>query len=806
MNAEVQPSALVRLHGKVMRTYDSRPQQVKIVNVYTFNARKERRLLIPRTMFCPVSEGDAITAYGLVENNPQYGQQLRATAPPWVEIGVDKETVIQCFCRALRGTGIGNIKAQKLYATFNKYAESLSEKETVSYISDLSHRLVHNEDTSFFCLYSDVVNERQMMKLLKWWYKSRSLRRLYLLGLTKTDIRAVKYMSHDEIYEKCVENPYQVVELSLEKCDAIMNRLNKSIDPMVRYHGTILRKINDYNTRGWTGVPSFRLKKDFPDMTNHMKTLRENYDVHGELYTIYLDRPYCVETYMATELAHMINANFHNEPGPDPNFIRKTLTPEQKDAVKMSLDNQLSIITGGPGTGKTTIVSEIVHNLELRNISYAVASFTGKAVARIREVIGKGNASTLHKMIAKSGKFRGFQHLIIDETSMVTAELLYTFMKVFNDEPYKITLVGDANQLMPISWGNLFGELLKTNMVPFVKLKKNHRVIEGIDINGIIINSRRIINYDPDDEDDRIEGLKFKTTLNFQLIEGNIDIVYDIVRALKNQGSGPNDVTILSPYNRSLDELNATCQQIFNDGEEYVTDSRDKTWMIGDRVMMIVNNYEVNIMNGEEGMVEDVSLDKGTILVDFPGHGKYEFKLEPKPNSIHEYDDVDAVGFSDGEKHTNTDELTVLNLRHSYSVTVHKSQGSEWEYVVLYVPLGKTGGSFLNRNLIYTAITRAKRCVYCVGNVQAIINGAATKPGYRCDNLAIRIQEEVPRIEAAQKEQEGVAIEMEDPVEQAPVVSINRSDDLFIDRPPNTIPNDIGDTIPDMLSLTPNDL
>lgn len=730
---------LVRITGKVESTYDRKSDSVKQLKVYTFKQKKSHTVLVPYSIFCPVAEGDAISAVCVVESHPRYGEQLRVEEPPFIELGVDRDTVVQCFIKSLRGTGMGNVKSQKLYERFLKYTANKNEKEVVSYITELSFRYMRDSDNSFFGLYDDLITDGQIAKLMKWWYKQRSLRRLYLLGLNNREIKSIRRLSLNQIYDQCIKNPFVIAEIPLEKCVSILKRISRTIGPDDIRRGQMVRKIHDYTSnKGWTGVPISKLAYIFPDMPLHLDVLYKEYGIRYDLETVYLEYPYIVETEMAKKLTIMARSTFDSVPSEDANFMRKTLTEEQKRAVQMALDNKISIVTGGPGTGKTTIVSEIIHNLELRDISYEVASFTGKAVARLREVIGKRTPSTMHKMIAKSKDYkksngqRGFRHLIIDEVSMVTLELMYEFMEVF-DHDYSITLVGDKDQLEGIGWGNLFGELIMSQTVPTVYLTKNHRVVQGFAVNGILLNAKAMTDYDPEVD---LENFQFTVTENFQLLDGNINFIYDIVRSLKNCGIPSTNVTIISPYNKYLDEINSTCQQVFNDGNEYVCDSRNKVWMVADRVMMAENNYDINIMNGEEGIVKSVSLDKGSIDVEFYDHGTFEFKLESK---IKENDNTEWQGFYSGEKFVENDELTVMQLRHSFAITVHKFQGSECDYIIFFVPEHNGNNFFLTKNLVYTAITRAKIAVWGVGDIDALSKGAVNPPQYRCDNLCRRI-------------------------------------------------------------------
>ena len=223
---------------------------------------------------------------------------------------------------------------------------------------------------------------------------------------------------------------------------------------------------------GWTGIPSTTLVRMFPNIKDHIVMLKDEFGVETDLHTIYTSYAYEVETSIAELVKDLLTSPPIFIPS-EISFTRNDLSQEQKDAVSMALNKNISVITGSGGSGKSSVIKEIVHNLEKNGIPYRVASFTGKAVARIREITEKKEPATLHMMIAtnKSNKEKksSFSCLILDESSMITTQLLYEFRKQFPHK-FKIIFVGDNNQLQPIGWGSLFEALIKTNIVPVTTL------------------------------------------------------------------------------------------------------------------------------------------------------------------------------------------------------------------------------------------------------------------------------------------------------------------------------------------------
>lgn len=706
----------------------------KIFTIHAEKMNKQFRCVLSYSKaFCPIREGDAI--FGIAEyiQDSRYGDTLNITQPPFVALGEDENTLIKSFVIALKGSGFGTMRANNLLETLKVKFGSLSE--ACVNLDKLSSFYFYKNETDMSLLqpYSLVLKEYQMMKLLKWWYKNRNQRRLWLLGINNTEIRNAK-MSPEEMYSMCLENPYKIYSLSMDKCDDIFNRIGKQTSSEIRQCAVISRSLHDYMNRGWSGIPSNILSKIYPESYEYMPMLRDMFDIKTELHTIYLPYPYDVEVGIADMVTNLLDGPLlpHAMDPSEITYTRSDLTENQKRVVEQALSDNICIIKGGGGTGKTTIIKEIVHNLVEKNISYRVVSFTGKAVARIREVIDKKEPMTMHMTITatKNNKKNIFSHLIIDEASMVTSELMYEFIEKFSHD-FRITLIGDPNQLKPIGWGNMFDQLIQSNAVPTYTLTRCHRVEN--DNSGILINANNIIECsDPHYNGPQFE---FEETDNFNIIEGGMDMIRNLLTILQNNNVSGDKITIISPYNKYLQQINKICQNIYNDIKRSVTDENGCIWKIGDRVMMTENNYFINVMNGDEGIITDLTSTQ--IQVMFKDGRYYVFSL---------------VSYGDNNDDVNIDkdvyegikskkELTTKSLVHSFGVSVHRYQGSEADYIIFYVPKSNPS-TFLNRNLMYTAITRAKKMLWMVGDYDTMLRASTTKPGYRCDNLGKRLKQE----------------------------------------------------------------
>ena len=412
-------------------------------------------------------------------------------------------------------------------------------------------------------------------------------------------------------------------------------------------------------------------------------------------------------------------------------------------------------------THNTNCLTQIIHNLELRNISYVACSFTGKAVAVIRERTKSQKPSTIHRLIynAKMDPFKRtkktqfekdipldeYDHVIFDESSMITTELLYDFLTVYPTIK-KLTFIGDCNQLQPIGWGSFFQQMLKSETIPTYKLTTNFRVIAKLG-GGIISNANELINHNEP------IPFEFTETEDFRVMEGPIERVYEVVKGCFKSSVPIKDLIVICPYNKCLDEINKKIQEIYNLGGRSVTDSRGYKWIVGDRVMLTENDKEIGVFNGETGYVKDLT-DKA-LLIDFGQAGCHEFLIEPTEKNktysrtgqaaSYEFQDGSAEYVNDDEDLVDT-ERTVKKLSLSFCITVDKSQGSEYQYVIFYIPEFNTG-SFINKNRIYTAITRSQKMCFVVVSDLTDLSVASTKRSpTRFDNLHKRLSSELPNL------------------------------------------------------------
>jgi len=404
-------------------------------------------------------------------------------------------------------------------------------------------------------------------------------------------------------------------------------------------------------------------------------------------------------------------------------------TQQQSDAIRSAFEQKISIITGGPGTGKTTLVNAITTIAKKNNIHVQLASPTGKAAKRLSQVTGCP-ASTIHRLIGTQPDSHQLLHnkenplpgdiIIIDEASMIDIRLARNLLNAIRPDAH-LVLVGDMDQLPSVGPGNVLRDLIQSaEESPTIHLTKLNTIHRQSADSEIITNAHRI---------NAGEMPKFYTNGNggdFYLFKtatakSAADRVVDLVteRIPRAFGYAPDDIQVLTPIHAGAagdNMLNTRLQNALNPiaGRQILT-SFNREFRVGDRVIQTKNDYKENVFNGDQGVV--VKIGKNP-------------KNKDKPTAWIQFDTLTIP-------YTKT-ELAYVNL--AYALTVHKSQGSEYPCVV--VTALTQHYIMLQRNLLYTAVTRARELVVIVGNRRALgIAVQNNKVGQRNTNLAARIKD-----------------------------------------------------------------
>ncbi|MBI5544561.1 MAG: ATP-dependent RecD-like DNA helicase [Deltaproteobacteria bacterium] len=394
-----------------------------------------------------------------------------------------------------------------------------------------------------------------------------------------------------------------------------------------------------------------------------------------------------------------------------------SLAPEQREAIRQAVTSKVLVITGGPGTGKTTLVNGIIQILERKGRRILLAAPTGRAAKRLTETTGR-EAKTLHRLLEFSPRETIFQRnpenplqadlVILDETSMVDTALGYHVLQALPPS-CQLVLVGDVDQLPSVGPGSVLADLIRSQALPVVRLQHIFRQAEQ---SLIVANAHRINRGELPRQDNR-DGSDF-----FFLEEEQPEAILATVKSLVRErlprkfGLDPvREIQVLTPMHRGslgAAALNLELQAMLNTSGPSLQRG-GRTLRAGDKVMQVRNNYDLDVFNGDIGSIEAIEEEAQLVQV------RYEDR---------------RVSYS----FTELDELV-----HAYACTVHKAQGSEYPCIVL--PLHTQHYPLLQRNLLYTAVTRGKRLVVVVGSKRAL--GIAVKngrTGERHTRLAARLR------------------------------------------------------------------
>jgi exodeoxyribonuclease V alpha subunit len=374
-----------------------------------------------------------------------------------------------------------------------------------------------------------------------------------------------------------------------------------------------------------------------------------------------------------------------------------SLAEEQKEAIRKAITEKVLVITGGPGVGKTTIINAILKIFSAKKLKVELCAPTGRAAKRMSEATGT-SAKTIHRLIEYGPTEGGFKRnqdnpidadiIIVDETSMMDVVLMHHLLKAI-DSGSSIILVGDIDQLPSVGPGNVLHDIISSETIPTVRLTEIFRQAKESDI---VINAH-LINKG------RFPVIKKDNSTDFHFIEKEtpeevLNTIIDVVTMripIRFGFDVVDDIQVLTPMNRGIlgaGNLNIELQKVLDNVKENSIQRGSRTFYVGDKVMQIRNNYDKEVFNGDIGRISKIDREDQEVYIEF---------------------DCRTVGYDFSE----LDEVVL-----AYAATVHKAQGSEYPCVIM--PIHTTHFPMLQRNLLYTGITRAKRLFVMVGTKKAI--------------------------------------------------------------------------------------
>ena len=698
-------------------------------------------------IFSTIAEGVNIEATGDNTDHPTYGTQFKVVS--FEEKAPEDQEAIERYLGSGAIKGIGLAMAARIVRRF--------KEDTFRIIEEEPERLAEVKG----------ISERKAMEIASQVNEKRDLRQamifLQQFGITMNLAVKIYNKYGQEVYGILKENPYRLADdiegVGFRTADDIAAKAGIRTDSDFRVRSGILYTLLQASGEGHTFLPQEELtaktsellgidkdiiEKNYMDLSIERKIIMKQ---SGEQTQIYSASFYYMEANTATMLRELdiaydvadaeIEQRIHN-------IEKQTgmqLDEHQVQAVKEAVRNGLLVITGGPGTGKTTTINTIIRYFEMEGMDIFLAAPTGRAAKRMSETTGF-EARTIHRMLELNGGMEGsagFERnetnpletdlVIIDEMSMVDITLMNSLLKAIAPGT-RLILVGDINQLPSVGPGSVLKDIIQSEAFNVVMLTKIFRQASTSDI---IVNAHKINRGEE-------VSLDNKSMDFFFLKRYEADIIINVVLQLVKQklpkfvDATPYDIQVLTPMRKGLlgvERLNGILQQYLNppDQSKREKEHGDMVFREGDKVMQTKNNYQLEweictkfgltvdkgmgIFNGDMGIITEINDFAETMTVEFDEGRKVEYSYKL------------------------LDELEL-----AYAITIHKSQGSEYPAVV--IPLLSGPSMLMNRNLLYTAVTRARKCVTLVGNDatfnQMIQNTSQQK---RYSGLCDRIRESV---------------------------------------------------------------
>ena len=687
-----------------------------------------------------VAPGEYLSVRGRWTRHPTYGPQLKAEV---VERRLPqglKEIFHYLSSGAVKG--VGKATARLIIEEFGEDALNVieSDPEQLTKIKGITKKRANQIGEVF----RQQMGSRRLMEFL-----SEHQLPLELAALLR---RAYG----DVALEVVRSNPYLLVseefEVEFSQADKLALSLGVGAEDPLRLEAGLLHELSHNNrNNGHTFLPRRKLVEATSALLSISGELLEDSleallrrgeaeceQVAGQ-EAVYLPALYEAETYIAGRLTEMSRAELLPPEGLD-KLIRRiekeqriSYAPQQRQAVELAAGRQVMLLTGGPGTGKTTCLRGVLALFEMMGLETALAAPTGRAAKRLGELCST-DASTIHRLLEtgfdpRSGKLVFTRNsydplkadaVIVDETSMVDVPLMAALLDALDDD-CRLVLVGDPDQLPSVGPGSLFADLIRSGVVPTVRLTEIFRQAAQ----SAIVRSAHLINRGQVPDLRRGEGDFFCLTRREP--EAVLDTVVDLCRRRlpERMGIPAGEIQVLSPTRRrgtGTRALNQVLQAALNPPLEGKGERRFGDWVFraGDRVMQVRNNYDIlwreeggtdsgmGMFNGDIGVIR--SIEKEVITVDFDGK-----VVEYSPDMLGE-------------------------LEPAFAVTVHKAQGSEYRAVILAALEGAP--MLMTRGVLYTAVTRARELFIVVGSPEAVAgmvnNNRQTK---RYSGLRARLME-----------------------------------------------------------------
>ncbi|HKX50603.1 MAG TPA: ATP-dependent RecD-like DNA helicase, partial [Candidatus Binatia bacterium] len=671
----------------------------------------------------PVSEGEEIKVFGFWKTHPRYGQQFQADH--WEKVDPATLEGIEKYLGSGMIKGIGPTYARRLVDAFGL--------ETLRILSQEPHRVLEVEG----------IGAARARGIMQAWEAQRGMQDIMVFlqghGIgAALALKIYRFYGLDTI-RRVKDNPYALARdiygVGFVLADRIAARLGISGDFPLRVQAGVLHVLKEFVDQGHCFVLFSALIRNAAALLrvgegvieNAVEQLAASGDVILEQTTseerahVYLCELYRAEQRVAEALHRLLSSPSVTLGGGRKSVPGSTAEPreligltdlelidqsfaileeEQQEAVRQALQQKVLVITGGPGTGKTTLLNSLLALLRRAKFSFVLAAPTGRAAKRMAESAGE-EAMTIHRLLEYNPHEGGFQRsedrpleadvVIIDEASMVDLALMDNLLSAI-DRHSHLVLIGDVDQLPSVGPGSVLRDLIDSGMIPVVMLR---RIFRQDRHSLIVANAHRILQgqslVTPSDNSER-DFILLARESEEEILQSLKELVKEELPRTLNLAADevPHAIQLLTPMHRGMlgtIQLNREMQSLLNP----IGDSLQRGEILlraNDKVMQLRNNYDKGIYNGDLGRITDIDRKEGKVQVDF-----YDKTVE-----------------------YNDDELDEISL--AYATSIHKSQGSE--YPVVVIPLHMSHYMMLHRSILYTAVTRGKKRVVLVGNRRAL--------------------------------------------------------------------------------------
>lgn len=682
-----------------------------------------------------VNEGDNLFASGYWDEHPKYGTGFVVDA--YIKIVPQDKASIFNYLKQGNIERIGAKKAQLIVDAFgeNTFDVLVNHTNLLSAIKGIGKKSIEAIKKSA----QEKLSEQQLVTTLMKYIQGFDISPAYAAKIYKRyGVDSIKVIK---------ENPYKLADevkgIGFLKADEIALKNGIPKDSPFRIDSAVLYTLNKINDDGhvfgiYNQVISLctdMLMLDESYVKKSIERLVEDKKIVREDDAVYPAPLYYAELNSANKLADMINAYSNKSFTVSEDSVKKfgksigiEYAEEQISAIVTACNSNVMVLTGGPGTGKTTTVNGIIKMFKKHGLKVECAAPTGKAAKRMKETTGEP-AQTIHKMLeihmdkdentVKFGRNASnpltADALIIDESSMIDMMMLNAILKA-SPTKMKLVFVGDIDQLPSVGCGNVLNDIIQSGIIPVVKLKTIFRQAQQSDIvkNAHLINEGIV----PDFKNSKTSDYFFMNTDNMEQDQIRDAIVYYVCEKLpKYYNVKAEDIQVLAPMKKGhtgVIELNSFLQNKINPPatNKPIIPCNGQIFRVGDKVMCTTNDYDNMVFNGDIGKIVRIFDDKSQCNEwdndDTEDSGEEEEKPKIKRGFTVNFDGRE-VSFC---------EYRIQDFVLAYATTIHKSQGSEYDIVVM--PLTNANYVMLQRNLLYTGITRAKKVFVLFGQKRAV--------------------------------------------------------------------------------------